>query len=148
MRWRVEFRPEVEQDVAQAALWYESKEPGLGIDFVEEVIAVWDRLEENPLLRCRQHAKKHPLVLSRPYSVSHYLRSIRVRTHCRCRSGFTCSTRSWSLAAPFFVRFDSLFSVSYRPFGNLLRQNPDFRSNTDFSTPEKVSQKNLRPLLS
>ena len=30
MKWRVEFRPEVEQDVAEAAAWYEARQPGLG----------------------------------------------------------------------------------------------------------------------
>ena len=30
MNWRVEFRPEVEQDVAEAAAWYDARQPGLG----------------------------------------------------------------------------------------------------------------------
>lgn len=38
MNWRVEFRPEVEQDVANGATWYEARQPGLGAEFVEEVI--------------------------------------------------------------------------------------------------------------
>ncbi|MDB6024510.1 MAG: hypothetical protein JWM68_733 [Verrucomicrobiales bacterium] len=59
MNWRVEFRPEVEQDVAEAAIWYESRVTGLGREFVEEVIVVWDRLAENPLLHCRQHPTKN-----------------------------------------------------------------------------------------
>ena len=50
MRWRVEFRPEVEQDVADAAAWYEARQPGLGVEFVEEIIQVWEALAENPLL--------------------------------------------------------------------------------------------------
>lgn len=59
MKWRVEFRPEVEEDVAAAATWYEAKQPGLGAAFVEEVIQVWDRLAENPLLDCRRHPTKN-----------------------------------------------------------------------------------------
>ena len=55
MSWRVEFRPDVEQDVAEAAAWYEARQPGLGAEFVEEVIRVWDALAENPLLDCRRH---------------------------------------------------------------------------------------------
>ena len=58
MNWRVEFRPEVEQDVAEAAAWYESRQPGLGLEFVEEIIRVWDALAENPLLNCRRHPTK------------------------------------------------------------------------------------------
>jgi len=59
MKWRVEFRPEVEQDMAEAAAWYESRQPGLGAEFVEEVIRVWDALAENPFLNCRRHPTKN-----------------------------------------------------------------------------------------
>jgi plasmid stabilization system protein ParE len=59
VKWRVEIRPEVEQDVAEAASWYEKRQPGLGAEFVEEVIRVWDALAENPLLDCRRHPKKN-----------------------------------------------------------------------------------------
>jgi toxin ParE1/3/4 len=59
MSWRVEFRPEVEQDVAEAAAWYEARQAGLGAEFVEEVIRVWDELAENPLLNCRRHPTKN-----------------------------------------------------------------------------------------
>lgn len=59
MKWRVELRPQVEEDVAEAASWYESKQPGLGAAFVEDVILVWDRLAENPLLDCRRHPTKN-----------------------------------------------------------------------------------------
>ncbi len=40
MNWRIVIRPEVEQDVAEAADWYEARQPGLGAEFVEEVIRV------------------------------------------------------------------------------------------------------------
>ena len=59
MSWRVEFRPEVEQDMADAADWYESRQPGLGTEFVEEVIRVWHAFAENPLLNCRRHPTKN-----------------------------------------------------------------------------------------
>lgn len=59
MKWRVEFRPEVEDDVAEAAVWYEERQPRLGLEFVEEVIRVWDRLADNPLLECRRHPTKN-----------------------------------------------------------------------------------------
>jgi len=59
MNWRVVIRPEVEQDVVEAAVWYESREAGLGVEFVEEVIRVWDALAENPLLNSRRHPRKN-----------------------------------------------------------------------------------------
>lgn len=59
MSWRVEFAPAVEQDVAAAAHWYETRQPGLGAQFVEEIIRVWDGLTVNPLLNCRRHPTKN-----------------------------------------------------------------------------------------
>ncbi len=52
-------RPEVEQDVAEAVLWYEAQQSGLGVEFVEEIARVWDSLEENPFLNARRHADKN-----------------------------------------------------------------------------------------
>ena len=59
MNHRVEFRPEVEHDVAEAADWYEKRQNGLGKEFVEEIIQVWDSLAENPLLHSRRHPVKN-----------------------------------------------------------------------------------------
>ena len=59
MNWLVEFRPEVEQDMAEAAAWCESQQPGLGAEFVEEVIQVWRALHENPLLSSRRQPNKN-----------------------------------------------------------------------------------------
>ncbi len=59
MTWRVEFRPEVADDVADAAEWYEQRQPGLGADFVEEIICVWQALADNPLLGCQRHPTKN-----------------------------------------------------------------------------------------
>ena len=58
MSWRVVARPEVERDVAEAALWYESQQPGLGAEFVGEIARVWDSLVENPFLNSRRHPAK------------------------------------------------------------------------------------------
>ena len=59
MNWVVELRPEVEHDIADAAAWYETRQPGLGGEFVEEVIQVWRALADNPLLNCRRHPTKN-----------------------------------------------------------------------------------------
>ena len=55
MTWRVVFNSRVEADVWQAATWYETKRPGLGDDFIDEVIAVWRSLADNPLVGARKH---------------------------------------------------------------------------------------------
>jgi toxin ParE1/3/4 len=59
MNRRVVLRPEVEEDVAEAAEWYESRQPGLGMEFIEEIILAWNVLAENPLLNARQHSSKN-----------------------------------------------------------------------------------------
>ncbi len=58
MSWRVVIRPEAEEDLVQAASWYESHQAGVGAEFVREVIQVWNALTENPLLNSRRHPKK------------------------------------------------------------------------------------------
>ena len=57
--WRVVFSVRVEEDVGEAAAWYESKRSGLGRDFVEAVIRVWRDLAENPWLAGRKHPTKN-----------------------------------------------------------------------------------------
>jgi len=59
MIWRVELLPEVEEDVAEAAAWYDDRQAGLGAEFIEEVVCVWDALVENPLLNSRRHPVKN-----------------------------------------------------------------------------------------
>lgn len=55
MIWRLEFRPEVEDDVAETAAWYNTREHGLGNEFVEEVITVWERLATDPVTGSHRH---------------------------------------------------------------------------------------------
>ena len=58
MSWTVAIRPEVEDDIAKAAAWYDSQLEGLGEEFREEVIRVFDALAENPFLYCRRRPHK------------------------------------------------------------------------------------------
>lgn len=58
MSWRIVVRPEVEEDLAEAAAWYEAHQPGLGAEFVEEISIVWGRIAQNPFLRSRKHPRK------------------------------------------------------------------------------------------
>lgn len=55
MNWSVVSHPRVESDMLLAAAWYEARRPGLGDEFVEEVITVWRSLADNPLLGARRH---------------------------------------------------------------------------------------------
>lgn len=46
----IEFLEEAELELFEAAAWYESKEPGLGKRFRNEVAHVLDRIIEDPML--------------------------------------------------------------------------------------------------
>lgn len=59
MKWHVVARPEVKNDMLRAAEWYDTQQAGLGYEFIEEVLAVFDTLETNPLLHQRQHPTKN-----------------------------------------------------------------------------------------
>ena len=59
MRYQVLLRPEVEHDMTEAITWYDSQQEGLGADFREQMIHVFDALAENPLLYSRRHPHKN-----------------------------------------------------------------------------------------
>ena len=59
MSWRAVARPHVQEDVAEAAAWYEARREGLGVEFREEVIGVFEALAENPFLNSRRHPRKN-----------------------------------------------------------------------------------------
>jgi len=45
----VRLRPEAEQDLADAARWYEEQRPGLGQEFLDQVLATFSAIAERPL---------------------------------------------------------------------------------------------------
>lgn len=55
MSFTVVLRPEAEGDIAEAAVWYENEQSGLGGEFVTAVSQAIDCLVENPLLVSRRH---------------------------------------------------------------------------------------------
>jgi toxin ParE1/3/4 len=57
--WRIVVRPEVEQDLTDAAGWYDAQRPGLGSEFIQEVFQTWDALSENRFLNSRRHPSKN-----------------------------------------------------------------------------------------
>lgn len=46
----IEFLDEAEQELIEAVLWYESKEPGLGKRFRQELALVLDTIVKSPML--------------------------------------------------------------------------------------------------
>lgn len=58
MKWQVVIGPQAEDDASAAADWYDSQRAGLGDEFIEEILAVFDALETNPLFLCRRHPTK------------------------------------------------------------------------------------------
>ena len=73
MTRRLIVRPEAEADITEAALWYESRESGLGIEVTSEIQTaigralkdpeIFPRLRENPHVR-RVLARRFPIVFS------------------------------------------------------------------------------------
>lgn len=59
MNWKVVARRQAEDDIIEAADWYDTQNPGLGDQFVEEILLVLDALEVNPLLHCIRHPTKN-----------------------------------------------------------------------------------------
>lgn len=47
---RIVYAPEAAEDVAEAYAWYESREPGLGEDFLRALAACIATLQRHPLL--------------------------------------------------------------------------------------------------
>ena len=47
-QYRLEATPTVELEVEAAFEWYEGEEPGLGFEFVEELLAAYQRILDQP----------------------------------------------------------------------------------------------------
>jgi plasmid stabilization system protein ParE len=70
MSYVVRLRPEAERDVADAASWYEQHRRGLGQEFLDEFMAVSDKLSESPLVYPTVHRKTCRALLDRfPFGV-------------------------------------------------------------------------------
>jgi plasmid stabilization system protein ParE len=46
--YRLVAEPRVDLDVAAAFAWYENEQPGLGLDFLNELRATYDRIADGP----------------------------------------------------------------------------------------------------
>ena len=75
MNWQVFSRPEAENDVIEIVEWYDSLSEHLGDRFVAEFLSVLDELAIIPCCTAAAIRAKHPLALSKEFSVPNNLRS-------------------------------------------------------------------------
>ncbi len=67
------LRPETEIDIAQAASWYESQQPGLGFQFVEEIKCAFKRIAQNPSLYSTLHKEvRRALIHKFPFGIYYF----------------------------------------------------------------------------
>ena len=70
MSYPVRLRPEAEQDLAAAASWYEERQANLGGEFLDEFLAVLQRISENPTMYPIVHRSTHRAITNRfPFGV-------------------------------------------------------------------------------
>ena len=64
------LRPEAEIDVEEAASWYEFQQPGLGLEFLDEIKCVFNRVAQNPLLyKVLHRSVRRALIHKFPFGV-------------------------------------------------------------------------------
>lgn len=70
MTYTLRFLPEVEQDAIGGYMWYESKSPGLGEEFLRIFYACAGDIPKNPLLYQKVHGEFRRRLLRRfPYAI-------------------------------------------------------------------------------
>jgi plasmid stabilization system protein ParE len=78
MTRRLIIRPEAESDIIDAAVWYESREAGLGFEVTAEIRAAVKRAVEYPKahMLLRQHPEVHRVLAKRfPYRIFYIVSS-------------------------------------------------------------------------
>ncbi len=75
----IEFLDEAEQELFEAAFWYESKEAGLGIRFRDEIFHILNRIVDDPLL-WREHTSGYRRVNCPifPYYIPFFIRGSKI----------------------------------------------------------------------
>jgi hypothetical protein len=75
----VEFLEEADQELVEAALWYDAREPGLGKRLRDEVAHVVSRIAEDPLLwRERLAGYRRVNCPVFPYYVAYFIRGDKI----------------------------------------------------------------------
>ena len=70
MTLEVRLRPEAEQDLADAAAWYEEQRQGLGHEFLDEVLTMLSSIAETPMMYPNVHRNTRRAVIHRfPFGV-------------------------------------------------------------------------------
>ena len=70
MTLEVRLRPEAEEDLADAAAWYEEQRQGLGHEFLDEVLTMLTSIAETPLMYPNVHRNTRRVVIHRfPFGV-------------------------------------------------------------------------------
>ena len=70
MTYTLRFLPEVEEDVIGGYVWYQTKSPGLGEEFLRTFYACTGEIPRNPLLYPKVHNEFRRRLLSRfPYAI-------------------------------------------------------------------------------
>lgn len=90
---KLEFHPEAELELIEAAAYYEQQVPGLGERFAAEVQRATDRLLDHPEIGVRAEPNLRKLVLTRfpftlYYSVTSDMLRIEVVAHQRRRPNY------------------------------------------------------------
>jgi plasmid stabilization system protein ParE len=68
--YRLVAEPRVDLDVAAAYQWYENEEPGLGVEFLDQLLAVYDRIARGPLqYQALRSGIRRALLRRFPYAV-------------------------------------------------------------------------------
>ncbi|MFN7733555.1 MAG: type II toxin-antitoxin system RelE/ParE family toxin [Pirellula sp.] len=70
--WRLVVRPQVEDDLVEASLWYDRKQSGLGDQFLEEYVAAIYRILENPLSFTVAANRLRPCLIKRFSYIIHF----------------------------------------------------------------------------
>ena len=75
----VAFLDEATEEFTNAAIWYEAKEPGLGIRFRDEIARVIHRIAEDPLLwRERAGGYRRVNCPVFPYYIPYFIREQKI----------------------------------------------------------------------
>lgn len=70
MTLEVRLRPEAEQDISDTAVWYEEQLPGLGRQFLDEVLVAFSSIAQTPRMHPIIHRKTRRALISRfPFGV-------------------------------------------------------------------------------
>ena len=71
--WRLVVRPQVEDDLVEASIWYDKKQIGLGDQFLAEYVAAIYRILENPWMFSIAANSLRPCLIKRFSYIIHFV---------------------------------------------------------------------------